>query len=182
MTCIVSGWKENQGGTHGDSEGPLVRQGGKLMLENSIVYGGYAEAVNGQNNEPYEIESDTSLNFAQSGADFYMVNTVIANTEAPKGTLPNGDTVRNWVTNTSTVGANYGFNTGNVVIDQPLAGPVRVLQPDSYFTAPAIVDAAGNTVVADTSNLGAVRSGNDWTAPWAFGLRASNADEPLWFQ
>jgi hypothetical protein len=182
MTCIVSGWKESQGGTHGDSEGPLVRQGGKLMLENSIVYGGYAEAVNGQSNEPYEIESDTSLNFAQSGADFYMVNTVVANTEAPKGTLLNGDTVRNWVTNTSTVGANYALNTGNVVIDQPLAGPVRVLQSNSYFTAPAIVDAAGNTVVADASGLGAVQSGNDWTSPWAFGLRASNADEPLWFQ
>jgi hypothetical protein len=26
-----------------------------------------------------------------------------------------------------------------------------------------------------------VRQAEDWTAPWAFGLRSSNADQPLWF-
>jgi hypothetical protein len=184
MTCIVSGFDEANGGTHGDSEGPLVRQGGKLMLENSIVYGGYADVVNGSSNECFEIDDDdnVSRSFAQNGDDFYVKDTVIACAEPAKDSLPNGDTILNWLTNTSTVGANYAFNTGNVVIDQPLAGPVRVLQSNSYFTAPAIVDAAGNTVVADASGLGAVQSGNDWTSPWAFGLRASNADEPLWFQ
>jgi hypothetical protein len=104
-------------------------------------------------------------------------DTVIACAEPAKDSLPNGDTILDWLR-----GTNYAFNTGNVIIDQPLAGPVRVLQSNSYFTAPAIVDAAGNTVVADASGLGAVQSGNDWTSPWAFGLRASNADEPLWFQ
>jgi hypothetical protein len=32
-----------------------------------------------------------------------------------------------------------------------------------------------------SGQVGAVISTNDWTVPWAFGLRASNADEPLWF-
>jgi len=31
-----------------------------------------------------------------------------------------------------------------------------------------------------SGQVGAVRSNDDWTSPWAFGLRASNADEPLW--
>jgi hypothetical protein len=31
------------------------------------------------------------------------------------------------------------------------------------------------------AGLGAVQAGGDWTSPWAFGLRANNADEPLWF-
>jgi hypothetical protein len=50
-----------------------------------------------------------------------------------------------------------------------------------FYTAAAIVDETGTTIVADASTLGAVRQADDWTAPWAFGLRSSNADEPLWF-
>lgn len=48
-------------------------------------------------------------------------------------------------------------------------------------TGPTLTIAAGNTLVANASTLGAVQQNDDWTTPWAFGLRASNADRPLWF-
>jgi hypothetical protein len=56
-----------------------------------------------------------------------------------------------------------------------------VLRPGTFYTAASIVDAAGTTLVANASGLGAVQQNDDWTAPWAFGLRATNADVPLWF-
>ena len=37
MTCITSNF---DAGTHGDSEGPLVRQGGRIQLQDSVVYRG----------------------------------------------------------------------------------------------------------------------------------------------
>jgi hypothetical protein len=83
--------------------------------------------------------------------------------------------------NPSTNGADYSFNVGNVVITDVTNASVQVLQPGTYYTAAAIVDASGTTVIADTAGLGAVQSSNDWTAPWAFGLRSGNRDEPLWF-
>lgn len=112
-----------------------------------------------------------------------MTNVVIACQEAVKGTLTNGDTLTSWFlgANPSTGGADYSFNTGTFIIADPVNANVEVLMPGSYFTAPAIVDEAGATIVADATGWGAVEQGDDWTAPWAFGLRDTNADVPLWF-
>jgi hypothetical protein len=84
--------------------------------------------------------------------------------------------------NPSTNGGNYAFNTGNVVIADSANANVRVLAPLSYVTAAAFADATGTafTMTPASGQVGAVRSNDDWTSPWAFGLRASNADEPLW--
>jgi len=182
MTCITGNTDVN---THGDSEGSLVRQGGELLLENSILFAGYSTTVNVvTSNECFEIESTESLDFAAAGAaTFAANNNVMACEEGAKGTLSNGDPLSEWFlgANPSTGGANYSFNAGNVVIADPVNANVVVLQPGTFFTAAAIVDEAGTTVIADASGLGAVQSNDDWTAPWAFGLRASNADVPLWF-
>jgi hypothetical protein len=182
MTCITGSTDVN---THGDSEGVLARQGGHLLLENSIVFGGYGTLVNGlTSNECYEIESATGLDSAAAGEEtFRVTNNVIACEEAVKGTLANGDAITEWflgVAN-STNGADYSFNTGNFVIIDPANVLTQVLVPGTYYTAAAIVDETGTTVVADASTLGAVRAADDWTAPWAFGLREENADEQLWF-
>ena len=181
LTCIPSNSDVN---THGDSEGVLVRQGGQLVLENSIVYAGYGTAIGGlASNECLEIESDVSLAFAAANDAFTQTGNVLACQEAVKGTLANGDALTEWFlgANPSTNGADYSFNAGNFVIVDPANANTRVLQSGTYFTATAIVDEAAATLVADASGLGAVRSGDDWTAPWAFGLRATNADIPLWF-
>ncbi len=182
LTCITGSTDVN---THGDSEGPLVRQGGQLVLSDSIIYSGYGTTVNAvTSNECLEVESVTSLDFAAAGgATFTASNNVIACEEGVKGTLSNGDALTEWFlgANPSTNGANYSFNAGNFIIADPVNANVQVLQPGTYFTAAAIVDELGATIVADASGLGAVQEGDDWTNPWAFGLRASNADEPLWF-
>jgi hypothetical protein len=112
-----------------------------------------------------------------------VTNNVLACEEAVKGTLANGDALTEWFlgANPSTNGADYSFNAGNFVIIDPANANVQVLVPGTYYTAAAIVDESGTTIVADASTLGAVRQAEDWTAPWAFGLRSSNADQPLWF-
>jgi hypothetical protein len=182
LTCITSNSDVN---THGDSEGPLARQGAQHVIADSIIYAGYGTAINAlASNECFEVESTESLAFAAAGgATFNAVNNVIACQEAVKGTLANGDALTEWFlgANPSTNGANYSFNTGNFIIADPVNANVQVLVPGTYFTAPAIVDELATTIVADASGLGAVQEGDDWTAPWAFGLRPSNADEPLWF-
>jgi hypothetical protein len=181
LTCITSNSDVN---THGDSEGVLVRQGGQLTLENSIVYAGYGTSINAlASNECFEIESTTSLDFAAANNAFTQTGNVLACQEAVKGTLTNLDPLTEWFlgANPSTNAANYSFNTGNFVIIDPANANTQVLVPGTYFTAAAIVDEAATTIVADASGLGAVQEGSDWTAPWAFGLRSANADVPLWF-
>jgi len=186
MTCITSNSDVN---THGDSEGVLVRQGGKLRLENSIIYAGYGTSVNGlSSNECYEIDGpgDVSKTFAQNGDNFHVRDTIIAcqnPIQVDNGvpdSLPNGDSVLDWLLNSSAVGATYAFNVANTVITDPVNANVQVLQAGTYYTTASIVDASGATVRPGTG-LGAVQAGSDWTSPWAFGLRSNNADVPLWF-
>jgi hypothetical protein len=181
LTCIPSNYDV---GTHGDSEGPLVRQGAKLRLENSIVFAGYGVAENGKtSNECLEIESPVSLGFASTG-ETTVRNSIIACEEAVKGTLANGDPLREWYVgaNPSSNGADYSFNTTNVLIEDSASANVAVLEPNSFYTATAFADEAGNAfTMAPDTEVGAVHRNDDWTAPWAFGLRAPNADEPLWF-
>lgn len=182
LTCITSNY---DAGTHGDSEGPLARQGAKLRLEDSVIFAGYGVVENGKtSNECVEIESAVSLAFAASG-EGYMRNTLVACEEAIKGTLANGDPLADWARgrNPSTNGANYSFNAGNVIISESANANVAVLEPGTYFTATTLKDATGATftMTPASGQLGAVTRANDWTAQWAFGLRANNADEPLWF-
>jgi len=182
LTCITGNTDVN---THGDSEGPLARQGAQMVLQNSIIYAGYGTAISAAaSNECFEVESTESLAFAAAGGSFFTANNnVVACQEAVKGTLANGDALTEWFlgANPSANGANYSFNAGNFIIADPANANVQVLVPGTYLTAPAIVDETATAIVADASGLGAVQEGDDWTAPWAFGLRSSNADEPLWF-
>jgi hypothetical protein len=182
LTCITANTDVN---THGDSEGPLVRQGGQLVLENSIVYAGYGTAVNGvAANECFEVESPVSLDFAAAGGTFSFSNVLVACQEAVKGTLTNGDTLTSWFlgANPSVGGADYSFNTGTFIIADPAHASVQVLVPGSFFTASSFIDESGTTIVDDTAGWGAVQESDDWTVPWAFGLTPSNADVPLWFE
>jgi hypothetical protein len=186
MTCILSNQDLATGGTHDDSEGPTMRRGAKLVLENSIIYSGYGTTVNAvTSNECYEIDDSDGISrgFAAVNDAFNVQNTVIACEETVKDSLNNGDTILEWFlgANPSTNGANYSFNVGNFVIAAPTDPDVVVLQPGTFYTAASIVDENAATVIADASTLGAVQSSDDWTAPWAFGLSDSNQDEPLWF-
>lgn len=183
MTCILSN-KDN--GTHGNSEGIRVRQGGRLILADSIVYGGYATARLARvSNQGLRFQSPTSL--ADAVAGLSTVNdTIIAMEDPAPGSFANGDTFVEWLAgpNPSTNGANYSFNSGNAVVTDPANANVSLLQPGTFHTASTLRDAAGNalTISPASGKVGAVRANEDWTAPWAFGIRNGNRGQPLWFE
>lgn len=178
LTCIPSSF---DAGTHGDSEGPLFRQGARVQLADSIVFGGYGSVAS---NECLEVESDVSLAFAAAGQS--TLNTsIIACEEAAKGAFANADPLADWVrgANPSTNGANYSFNAGNVIIADAKNANVRVLEPGTFYTATAFADPAGAAFTVGTGQqIGAVTRANDWTAGWTYGLHAANRAQPLWFE
>ncbi len=187
MTCITSNTDVN---THGDSEGVLVRQGGRLLLEDSIVYSGYGTNRNGlTSNECYEIDDSAPLDLSRvhavNGATEPMrvIDTIIACELPAQDNLPNGDTILSWIQGTgSSTGTAYAFNEGNQVINTPVAAGVSILTPGTFYTASSFAGPGGPfTMTPASGQVGAVRASNDWTVPWAFGLRANNADVPLWF-
>ncbi len=198
LTCITSNF---DGGTHGDSSGFRVRLGSKVRMEDSIVFAGYGIQENGLTvantptanaNTCIRLDDSTTLGFAAAG-ESTIKTSLNACQELTRGTLPNNDPLIDWFRglNPSTNGANYSFNTGNAVIaiTDPAHPMVSVLEPGTFYTAGSLADEAGNLVTIDAGapganageKLGAVVTDDDWTAPWGFGLRAENADEPLWF-
>jgi hypothetical protein len=197
LTCITSNVDTADGSFHGDSEGPLLRVGAQAEIVDSIIYGGYGLAplpVNGlhkASNECFEVEGvagDTVTKEAAAAGETTLNTTIIAcDTEPLKGTLPNGDPFTDWALglNPSTNGANYSFNTGNAVITDTLNANVHILEPDSFYTATALTDAAGTAIThpdaANGGHFGAVLAADDWTASWTFGLHSNNQAEPLWF-
>ena len=196
MTCITSNGDQNAGqGTHGDSEGPIARFGARMQIEDSIIYSGYGFAKNGMaSNECLEFENATSAvtsvadisNALAAAGQSTMKGSLIACEEPVTDTAANGDNFRDWVLglNPSANGANYSFNTGNAIISTS-PNLATVLEADSFYSvpAPSFTDSLGQpvTVTPVGDKVGAVVADDDWTTPWAFGLREENADEPLWF-
>jgi hypothetical protein len=208
MTCIPSSFDV---GTHGDSEGPVIRFGARMILTDSIIDGGRATARFGRtSNECFELDRDSNddtSNAARVG-ESTLNRTVIACQEAyVSGTSDNiagtgtpGDTGLQWITNTGTTP--YAFNTFNSVITDPANPNVQVLQPGTFFSVdlngvatPAtlatvtITDAAAATVTIGSTTepvtggyIGAVRSTANWTAPWTFGLNAGNRAVAGWWE
>lgn len=174
LTCITSNMDS---GTHGDSEGLLFRFGARVQLADSIVFGGYGASAS---NECFEIESTEGLAAAQAG-DTTVKSTIITCQEATKGSLANGDTLTDWVTDEAT----YANNTDNFIITDATSANVSVLAANSFYTATSFTDASGTgftvTPVGDAS-IGAVTAGDDWTANWTYGLHAANRGQPLWFE
>jgi hypothetical protein len=195
MTCIPSNFDV---GTHGDSEGPVIRYGARMVLADSVIYGGLATTKLGFNsNECFELDRDLNDDTANAAAagETTMNRTVIACQEPTSDTLVNGDTGVQWITNTGA--ASYAFNTFNAVITDAANANVRVLQPNSFFsfdgdTAAAtvtIVDAAAANVVIGSAGdpvtggyIGAVRATANWTASWTYGLNAGNRGIAPWWE
>lgn len=187
LTCIVS---VNDNGTHGDAEGLLLRLGARGQYNNVLVYSGYAEVASATgSNECFEIQNDLTLDAAQRG-DTVISNSVIACSEATRGSLNNGDTLQQWILNQSSAGANYDFNSGNVVITDATNANLSILEPQSFLTdnydpsadVTTITLPDGITTRTVNGRLGAVDSSDDWTVGWTFGLRAPNRAQPLYFQ
>ena len=136
MTCIPSNFDV---GTHGDSEGPIIRYGARMILTDSIIDGGRATAKPWlPSNECFELDRDLNndTSIAAAAAESRLNRTVIACQEAyVSGTadnLVNGDTGLQWIGGAGTA-APYPFNTFNVVIVDPANVNVQVLQPNTYL-------------------------------------------------
>ena len=183
MTCITGNTDVN---THGDSEGALARQGGHLLLR-ELASSTAATARRPTGPRPTSATRSRAPSRSRRRAvarrPSWRATTSSPARKPIKGILANGDELTEWFlgANPSTNGADYSFNAGNFVIADATNANTQVLVPGTFYTAPAIVDAGGATIVADASGLGAVQQADDWTSPWAFGLDPSNADQPLWF-
>lgn len=176
MTCILS---NQDGGSRDPSEGVTIRRGAQGQYVNNLIYGGFA-ADAGADNECFEIDDGVTRQFAQDGVTT-INQSVIACAQATKDDLNNGDPISQWVLNSSGSGADYSFNAGNTIILDAQNANVSLM--DSYFTATTLTDDAGNPVTvapAGASHIGAVLRSSDWTAPWAYGLRAGNQGIELW--
>ena len=187
MTCITS---QSPTGTHGPSRGSLIRQGARIRLEDSIHFGGYGQlanpntAVAGTQCLQFPGSPDTSAALAQAG-NSVIISSIFACPAPTSGYLPNGDALTQWVVgaNPSTNGANYSFNTGNVIITTPTGAGVSVLEPNSYYTSPALnTGTAAIPALPAGRQYGAVTRASDWTAGWTYGLQSTNRGQPLWFE
>lgn len=183
MTCIVS----NGVGTHGDSEGIRLREGAFMTLADSVLFGGYA-TTGATDSECLQIQHAESLAAAVAGQTV-MRGTIVACEQPTSGTIGTGDSQSEWVlgANPSTGGSNYSANTENRIFSAPslAASPMlRILEANSFYTAPAFADAAGAafTVGTPARSIGAVLRNDDWTANWTYGLHAANRAQPLWFE
>lgn len=183
LTCIMSNFDT---GTHGGSEGSMLRQGGRMDIANSIIFSGYGIAANGDatpTNRCYRLDSTVSQAAAVAG-NSQVDNTIIACTTPSSGNIQGSDTLLSWLqgANPSAGGANYSFNANNSIITTPNGAGVAVLEPGTFYTSTALNNGtAPITFPTGTGQIGAVTRAADWTSPWAFGLRESNADRKLWF-
>jgi hypothetical protein len=183
MTCILG---VQDIGTHPDvSEGPTLRRGPQMQLAGSIIYGAFADDV-GSNNECFEFAGDGVTNqWAFTGATTVR-NTLIACEQATQTSagnrLPNGDTEDEWIrgVNPSTNGANYSFNTGNVIIQAAdLFANANLAVLDCFYTRAAKTDQNGAAIAF--TGAGAVARNGDWTANWTYGLHSGSRGQALWF-
>jgi hypothetical protein len=200
MTCMPSNFDV---GTHGDSEGPIIRYGARMVLSDSIVDAGRATArLALASNECLEIDRDLNndTSTAAIAGETTLNRTVIACQEAyVSGTsdnLVNGDTGLQWIAGAGTA-ATYAFNTFNSVITDPANANVQVLQPGTFFSAdldaaPTTVTirdaAAANVVIGSAGDpvtdgyIGAVRSTANWTANWTYGIGAGARGVTPWWE
>lgn len=182
MTCITSGSDEDTGGTHGDSEGVLLRRGVATQLSNSIIYDGYARTILGQSgNECFELDDEETRELALNGTST-IKSTIIACEEATKDSLPNGDTVADWVTNSSS----YGSNTNNRIFSESdnanlsILGGSKGFYTLSNFAGPN--GASFSILSTDGEMIGAVSEDDDWTSGWTVCLVSKTRDAcGLWF-
>jgi len=171
MTCITSGSDSAEGGglgTHGDSEGVLLRRGVMSTINNSIVVDLYANEEGANGNECLELDDSETRTHAENGATT-INSTIIACDEVGKDSLSNGTSVAEW----------FASGTNNVAIqgdggDTTVDSDIQILT--GFYTATEFIDADGNsftvTPVNGASHIGAVTRANDWTQGWTICLRA----------
>ncbi len=139
MTCIPSNFDV---GTHGDSEGPIIRYGARMILtrQHHRRRPRDCAARHAPSNECFELDRDLNNDTSNAAA------ARREHAEPHRHRVPRGLRVRHrgqprrtatpglqWIANTGTA-ATYAFNTFNVVITDPANANVQVLQPGTFFS------------------------------------------------
>ena len=182
LTCITSGSDESTGGTHGDSEGVLLRRGVATQLRDSIIYDGYARTLLSQGgNECLELDDAETRELAQDGTSS-IKSTLIACEEPTKDSLPNGDSISDWMLDSST----YPNNIDNQILKDSDNMNVSILGGSKgFYTLSEFTDADGNAFTVNSTDgtpIGAVSEDNDWTSGWTICLVPQRRDAcGLWF-
>ncbi|MYD43481.1 MAG: serine/threonine protein kinase [Gammaproteobacteria bacterium] len=172
MTCITSGSLGAEGGglgTHGDSEGILLRRGAMSTINNSIVADLYANDPGGVNgNECLELDESETRAHAANGATS-VNSSVIACDDVGKDALADGEGIDDWFARGAKNVAIHGSSESTSIDSN-----IQLL--NGFYTAPAFVDAAGESFTIEPVNgathIGALTRDNDWTAGWTICLRA----------
>lgn len=176
MTCITSG---NDGGTHGDSEGIVLRRGIQANIINSMITSPESgneclelgDVIEGNAGDEFETATSTNAN----NGSLTITSTILACAEPVKDTgaerLVGGASQENWFL----AGAN-----NLIIADTATAGSPTVLAGNATVTnlldetGGAVVTPAsttGVTGITDTDYIGALeQGGTDWTADWTVGL------------
>ena len=185
MTCITSGSKSGDSespagtGTHGDSEGILLRRGVMTTITNSIVVDLYANDPGGvDGNECLELDDALTRDHAQSGSSVIR-SSIIACDTVGQDELQNGTTVSEWFEAEATNVAIHGVRE-----EYTVDSDIQILE--GFYTAPSFVNQDGETFtvtpVNGASHIGAITRANNWTAGWTVCLlaRATESCGP-WF-
>lgn len=172
MTCITSGFDESAGGTHGDSEGILLRRGIQAEIYNSII----TSPAGG--NECLELDNNGTILNANNG-DITMTSVYIACSEAVKGIDVASDGPLNDGGTAFTFDTDTWFDAETETVQDTetatlLNGIFTSTSPtDSSAAAITFVETDVSTLpqsngfFENPSVIGAVDASDDWTAGWA---------------
>ncbi|WP_075186456.1 serine/threonine protein kinase [Teredinibacter haidensis] len=179
LTCIIS---PSDQGTRGNGAGLRVREAHFPTIENAIVTTAYgADAVV----DPTKNEH-SCVRIENAGAtDLAIVESVFGCSDVTKGDLDGASTL-DWLNAnsndtmaTNETGENPSFDDTDVNI--------ALFEANSFYSlalGDMVVNGGAVTVTPTESRtfIGAVTSGDDWTAGWAYGLDPSNRGQALWFE
>ena len=193
LTCIVS---PNVPGTHDPGAGWYFREGIMPVVQNALLISSFGvnDTTNADDNYCVLLEDPETIAAAETGvAQFNSV--IVACQEIDTGTtIGTFASEQEWMESNGNQFAT--IPTGTAVDASDNGTPeLALLEGDqniysTVWASSAVDNAVPNTGTAPVdvdgngapAFLGAVDATNDWTAPWAYGIRPDNRGQPLWFE
>ncbi|NIB41427.1 serine/threonine protein kinase [Pseudomaricurvus alkylphenolicus] len=178
LTCIVSA---NETGTHDPGQGMRIREAHFPTISNAIVTTAYSgDDVLGDDDFSYCVRIDNEGQQAALDGNLTISSSIVACQDLVDSSLE-GQSTAQWLTDNG----NAVYQSAEAGEDPTSASNGDLVILDGFYSVPvASMVATGATIPTpvDSSIIGAVSADNDWTAPWAFGLREGNRSQALWFE
>jgi len=193
LTCIVSA---NVPGTHDPGAGWRLREGIIPVIQNALLISSFGANDTTSSSDNYCLRFEDPETLAAAAAGEMQINSaIVACQEVDRGaTIGAFNSEREWMEANSSQFATIADGTAVDASDNTTP-ELALLQGDqniySTLWASSAVDGAvpaaltapvGVNGNAAPAFLGAVEATNDWTAPWAYGIRPDNRGQALWFE